>query len=154
MKNLKLNESSDNSDILIFSLLPNDYNGAPEINDVFPSINPGEKFPMIPSEDEVFSAWSSAGYNSFQLSGYDDDQEYDMFKAYGDFEIYYAVYCIVIDDKSKRNVIFEEIIYTIGDRYFETLSASDIEPKMKPDNFISWIEKIDGITSAFILMRN
>ena len=154
MKNLKLNETSDNSDILIFSLLPDDYNGAPEINDVFPYINSREKFPMIPSEDEVFSAWSSAGYNDFQSSGYDDDQEYDMFKSYGDSEIYYAVYCIVIDDKSKRNAILEEIKNKLDDMYYEEhydeLSGSD----MNPDNFISSIEKIDGITSAFVLMRN
>lgn len=150
MKNLKLNESSDNSDILIFSLLPDDYHGSPEIKDVFPSESPGGKFPIIPSKEEVFSAWSDAGYNTYQMSGEEEDDEYTMFEEFGDMKLYYAVYCIFIDDKSKRDVIMEEIKNTLDDRYYEELSGSD----MNPDNFISWIEEIDGITSAFILMRN
>ena len=155
MKNLKVNESSGNGDIIIFSLLPDDYHGSPEITDIFPSKSLGGSFPMIPSKDEVFSAWSAAGYNSYQMggSGEDDDdgeEEYGMFQQFGNMEIYYAVYLITIDDSSKR----DRILSDIRDQAEEEVYANtDGDAKMSQDDFIKMLKGIDGITSAIILMK-
>ena len=155
MKNLKVNESSGNGDIIIFSLLPDDYHGSPEITDIFPSKSPGGNFPMIPSEGEVFSAWSAAGYNSYQMggSGEDDEdgeEEYGMFQQFGNMEIYYAVYLITIDDSSKR----DRILSDIRDQAEEEVYANtDGDAKMSQDDFIKMLKGIDGITSAIVLMK-
>jgi hypothetical protein len=86
-------------------------------------------------------------------SGEDDDdgaEEYGMFEQFGNMEIYYAVYLIIIDDSSKRDRILSDIRdYTEEEMY----SNVDGDAKMSQDDFIKLLKGIDGITSAIVLMK-
>jgi len=75
--------------VFFVHFLPDDYNGAPE-----PHVSTEEIH--IPTEDEVYEAWSDAGYNAYQMNDGDGD-DYEMFSSYGDSDIYYAAYLIITD---------------------------------------------------------
>lgn len=94
--------------IYFFNLKPNDYNGLPELNVLFPDYNSNSGFPFsnsnsgfpkILSEEEVKHLFFEAGYSTYdmedeiqQLGGLDE-----YFQKYGNLPLYYAVYVIIVD---------------------------------------------------------
>lgn len=86
--------------IYFFNLKPNDYNGLPELNVLFPDSNSNSGFPKILSEEEVKHLFFEAGYSTYdmedeiqQLGGLDE-----YFQKYGNLPLYYAVYVIIVDE--------------------------------------------------------
>lgn len=80
--------------VVLITLLPDDYNGVPMVY----NSTPPDTF-EIPSEDDVFGAWSEAGYNAYNMGDgyYDEDEngERIAFEEYGNSPIYYSGYLIV-----------------------------------------------------------
>lgn len=87
--------------IYFFTLKPNDYNGLPELDVLFPDSNSNSDFPKIPTEEEVKHLFFEAGYSTYDaedeiqhLGGLDK-----YFQKYGNLPVYYAIYVIVVDEE-------------------------------------------------------
>jgi len=86
--------------IYFFNLKPDDYNGLPELNVLFPDSNSNLGFPKIPSQEEVKHLFFEAGYSTYdaedeiqQLGGLDG-----YFKKWGNLPVYYVIYVIIVDE--------------------------------------------------------
>ncbi len=149
MEKGKLNESAD-SPLLFISFIPDDYHGAPEIRSTFP---PGN-FPEIPTREEVFSAWSDAGYNAFASGDWDGDwddeearseAERESFYEYGDFELYYSIYMIIIEDTNQTQRILEEIVEELANSVYEEKSPDS-------EDAVNIMKNIKGVTFAGVAL--
>jgi len=149
MKKGKLNES-ENSSVLFITFIPDDYHGAPEIRATFP---PGN-FPEIPTREEVFDAWSNAGYNAFSAGDWDGDwddaeargeAERESFYEYGDFELYYSVYMIIIEDKNQTRRILDEIVEELSNSVYE-------ERNPDSEDAVDIMKNIKGVTFAGVAL--
>ena len=85
--------------IYFFNLKPNDYNGFPELDVLFPDSKPNSGFPKIPTEEEVKHLFFEAGYSTYDMD--DEIQQLGMdgyFQRFGNPPVYYAIYVIVVDE--------------------------------------------------------
>jgi hypothetical protein len=119
------------SKISFFTLLPDDYHGAPRVD----SISPPGPVPDPPDYDDVFAAWSEAGYNSYQMGScadedYDEDEDEDneddddndnpseveCFEEYGYADFYCAVYMVISDEEDFLRRNESEIAEELGEK--------------------------------------
>jgi hypothetical protein len=105
LKENSLNESTDTR-VIFMTLLPDDYHGSPMVDEFT-----DETMPTPPSEESVFSAWSAAGYNSYQMGGDEDSEEEEFFQLYGNGTAYYVVYLLVVNS----NESLKDLKYSIDD---------------------------------------
>jgi len=89
--------------VFFVHFLPDDYHGAPE-----PHVSTEEIH--IPTRDEVYEAWSDAGYNAYQMGDGEGD-DYEMFSSYGNSAIYYAAYLIITDKEMSPEDFESELSY-------------------------------------------
>lgn len=126
--------------VTLITLIPDDYHGAPMIRSFCP---PGNF--SIPTEQEVFDAWSDAGYNAFQwdpdnVNG--DASEEEIFKEYGDSPIFYAGYMIIHPDLGKDQIeliiseSFNDLAYYQGNFIINSITPEDLCKKCLSDSRI------------------
>jgi len=89
--------------VFFVHFLPDDYHGAPE-----PHVSTEEIH--IPTKNEVYEAWSDAGYNAYHMCG-EEGEEYSFFLEHGDSAIYYAAYLIITDEEMYPEDFERELSY-------------------------------------------
>lgn len=130
--------------IYFFNLQPDDYNGFPEIADLFPV--PDSNFPKIPTEEEIQQLFWQAGY-----SAYDMDQEIEQlgkngyFQQYGNYPAYYAIYMMDVDDinhpSNLKEFFNEDFIKMFGYDY----------SYMYPEDLVDKIKEIPWVKNTFFI---
>lgn len=126
--------------IYFFNLQPDDYNGFPEIADLFPV--PDSNFPKIPTEEEIQQLFWQAGY-----SAYDMDQEIQQlgqngfFQQYGNYPAYYAIYVMDVDDMNHPSNLKEFFKEDLREMFF---GNRNIYPKTLVDEIkeFPWVKTI------------
>jgi hypothetical protein len=132
-----MSNSENNMEVIFFTLLPDDYHGWPMVDDF--SNTPLD----APDEEDVYSAWSDAGYNAYDFGDGDDqdadeeenaDRKTSTFQEYGNSEMYYATYMAITNngEEFKRVVhgIIEDLSYD-GEGKFSGVEPEDICEKIK-----------------------
>lgn len=130
--------------VYFFNLQPDDYNGFPEIADLFPV--PDSNFPKIPTEEEIQQLFWQAGY-----SAYDMDQEIEQlgkngyFQQYGNYPAYYAIYMMEVDDinhpSNLKEFFNENFIKMFGYDY----------SYMYPEDLVDKIKEIYWVKNTFFI---
>ena len=130
--------------VYFFNLQPDDYNGFPEIADLFPV--PDSNFPKIPTEEEIQQLFWQAGY-----SAYDMDQEIEQlgkngyFQQYGNYPAYYAIYMMEVDDinhpSNLKEFFNEDFIKMFGYDY----------SYMYPEDLVDKIKEIYWVKNTFFI---
>lgn len=130
--------------VYFFNLQPDDYNGFPEIADLFPV--PDSNFPKIPTEEEIQQLFWQAGY-----SAYDMDQEIEQlgkngyFQQYGNYPAYYAIYMMEVDDinhpSNLKEFFNEDFIKMFGYDY----------SYMYPEDLVDKIKEIPWVKNTFFI---
>ena len=130
--------------VYFFNLQPDDYNGFPEIADLFPV--PDSNFPKIPTEEEIQQLFWQAGY-----SAYDMDQEIEQlgkngyFQQYGNYPAYYAIYMMDVDDinhpSNLKEFFNEDFIKMFGYDY----------SYMYPEDLVDKIKEIPWVKNTFYI---
>jgi hypothetical protein len=138
MTNSKLMEQKGVNQAVIIKLLPDDYHGMPEIVTKFPP----DPFPTFPTREEVFQAWSNAGYNAYNMGG-GQQSEREVFEEFGDMGLYYAIYIMIIDNPAVLEANYLE------NRIQDATMSGEIE--MGIPEFVEMCEKIPGINKVIPL---
>lgn len=130
--------------VYFFNLQPDDYNGFPEIADLFPV--PDSNFPKIPTEEEIQQLFWQAGY-----SAYDMDKEIEQlgkngyFQQYGNYPAYYAIYMMEVDDinhpSNLKEFFNEDFIKMFGYDY----------SYMYPEDLVDKIKEIPWVKNTFFI---
>lgn len=127
------------SEVVFFTLRPDGHFGSPEIN----TICPPDQFPDIPNENEIFNFWSNAIRNKWQTSTDEFKSEEDAFYQYGDSGMYYAIYLLILENKSVLELLEKKVYH-----FWPTkLNTSPIE-------LAEWFKKQKGVEEAFAITRN
>lgn len=130
--------------IYFFNLQPDDYNGFPEIADLFPV--PDSNFPKIPTEEEIQQLFWQAGYSAYAM-----DQEIEQlgkngfFQQYGNYPAYYAIYMMDVDDinhpSNLKEFFNEDFIKMFGYDY----------SYMYPEDLVDKIKEIPWVKNTFFI---
>jgi len=113
--------------------LPDDYQGYP-----LPHVNTQKIH--IPTRDEVYEAWSDAGYNFYRMCG-EEGEEYSMFLEHGDSAIYYASYMIITDKEMSPEGFEREL------SHFTEGLCYEVTPHLQSD-FLSSMEEMPGVLAV------
>lgn len=135
-----MSNSENNMEVIFFTLLPDDYHGWPMVKEF--SNTPLD----TPDEEEVYSAWSDAGYNAYDFGdmvhppdedgedGEDDDRKRDVFQEYGDSGMYYATYMAITNNVEEFKKVVEGVIEELsydGEGRFSGIEPEDICESIK-----------------------
>lgn len=130
---------TNNTKVIFFTLLPDDYHGWPMVGEF------SDTALEAPDEEEVYSAWSDAGYNAYDFDNDDDedtdederaDKKRSVFREYGDSEMYYATYLAITNNPEDFEKGVEGIIGDLsydGEGRFSGLEPEDICEKIKDE---------------------
>jgi hypothetical protein len=130
---------TNNTKVIFFTLLPDDYHGWPMVGEF------SDTALDAPDEEDVYSAWSDAGYNAYDFDN-DDDEDTDVdeiadkkrrvFHEWGNSEIYYATYLAITNDPEGFEKGVENIIGDIsvqGEAEFVNFDPEEICEKIKDE---------------------
>lgn len=127
-----MSNSENNMEVIFFTLLPDDYHGWPMVKEF--SNTPLD----APDEEDVYSAWSDAGYNAYDFGDGDDedadeeenaDRKTSTFHEYGDSEMYYASYMAITNNVEEFKKVVEGVIEGLsyeGEGAFMAVEPEDI----------------------------
>lgn len=121
------------SEVVFITLGPDSYDNNPQIRTVCPP----RKFPKIPERKDIFEEFFGSEYKGSGYDPEDKSEEIEFFNLYGDREIYYAIYFLILEDES-----------VLGDinRYLRFDSSWE-----SPDKFVESCKKIRGVIEAIAI---